>query len=230
MADKENLHKDHRQRMMKKYVENGIDSFEEHEILEILLFNIFTRCNTNDIGHRLLNEFKTIKGVINASESELTTVKGVGENAATKICFLGDFYRYLATEPSSAVVLDTNDRVFQFCKEIADISAGEFFMILFLDKKNTLLTKYLVNGQFNYVSASKRDIAVRAVFSGCTGAVAVHNHFGEVTKPSSADITNTEMLRDFLSELSVNLYEHLIITQDGFLSMRKHRSCNRIWL
>lgn len=230
MADKENLHKDHRQRMMKKYTENGINCFEPHEILEILLYNVFPRCNTNDISHRLLNEFKTIKGVLNATASDLAAIDGIGENAAARICFLGDLFGYLATETSEQVVLDTNERVFELCKGLENISTKEFFVLLFLDKKQTLLTKYFVKGQFNIVSLIKRDIALKAVYSGCSGAVAVHNHFGEFSRPSSADVIGTESLRKFLKDLNVDLYDHLIIHDGTYLSMRTYEASSRIWL
>lgn len=216
--------------MMKKYLANGIDSFEKHEILEILLFNIFTRCNTNEISHRLLNEFKSIKGVLNANVNDLTTIKGVGENAATRICFLGDFFRYLSMEESNAVILDTPDRVFEFCKDLEDISTKEFFLILFLDKKQSLVSKYFVKGHFNSVYPVRREIIESAMTPTCTGAVAVHNHLGDYSAPSSADITVTRNLRKILGGVNINLYDHLILSGDSYYSMRTCEICRKIWL
>ncbi len=216
--------------MMKRYIANGIDSFEKHEILEILLFNIFTRCNTNDISHRLLNEFKSIKGVLNANASDLTAIKGVGENAAARICFLGDFFRYLSMEESNAVILDSPDRVFEFCKEIEDVSAKEFFLILFLDKKQALVSKYFVTGHFNSVYPVRRQIIEKAMASASTGAVAVHNHIGDYSAPSSADITVTRNLRKFLGGINIQLYDHLILSGDSYFSMRTCEICHKIWL
>lgn len=216
--------------MMKKYTENGINCFEKHEILEILLFNIFTRCNTNDISHRLLNEFKSIKGVLNAAVNDLTIVEGIGENAAARICFLGDFFRYLALENSDHIVLDSTERVVQFCKKVEELSTKEFFMILFLDKKQTLVTKYLARGHHNFVSLVKRDIAAKAVSPGSVGAVAVHNHIGEFTRPSSADVYDTNKLRLFLNDLGVNLYDHLILNNGSYYSMRTSPACHEIWI
>ena len=47
MAEEKNIHSGHRQRMLKKYLEHGIDCFEEHEILEIFLYTAYSRRNTN---------------------------------------------------------------------------------------------------------------------------------------------------------------------------------------
>ena len=54
MAENENVHKGHRQRMLKKYMMQGIDCFDDHEVLEILLYLVFSRRDTNELGHRLL--------------------------------------------------------------------------------------------------------------------------------------------------------------------------------
>ena len=51
---KKNVHEGHRERMRNKYVNKGIEVFEQHEILEMLLFYAIPRKNTNDIAHRLL--------------------------------------------------------------------------------------------------------------------------------------------------------------------------------
>ena len=230
MSEKENLHADHRKRMMKRYIENGIDSFEKHELLEMLLFSVFTRCNTNDISHRLLNEFKSIKGVLSSAAQDLASVKGIGENAAAKICFLGDIYRYVALETLGTVVLNNSDSVIEFCREIVDVSATEFFLILFMDKKRTLITKYLVKGHINHVDLDKREIMTKAVSPGCEYAIAVHNHFGEFIKPSAADITATNNLRMFLNTVKVDLLDHLIITGDSHYSMKTSPVCRGIWL
>lgn len=230
MSEKENLHADHRKRMMRRYIENGIDSFEKHEILEMFLFNVFTRCNTNDISHRLLNEFKSMKGVLSAAMQDLTVVKGIGENAAARICFLGDAFRYVALETTDMVVLNNAESIVKFCREIVDISAAEFFLMLFMDKKRTLITKYLVKGHLNYVDLDRRAIMTKAVYPGVEYAIAVHNHIEECLKPSSSDITGTNNLRMLLKTIRVDLLDHLIITDKDYISMKNSPVCRNIWL
>ena len=48
-------HGGHRERMRKRFKESGnFKGFSEHEILEMLLFYIVPRKNTNDIAHELI--------------------------------------------------------------------------------------------------------------------------------------------------------------------------------
>ena len=93
MAEEKNIHSGHRQRMLKKYLEHGIDCFEDHEILEIFLFTAYSRRNTNDISHQLINRFGSLEGVLNAGYDEIVEEKNVGVTAAALISFMKDFAR-----------------------------------------------------------------------------------------------------------------------------------------
>ena len=83
----ENLHAGHRQRMLENYLKNGISGFSDVEVLEYLLSYAIPRVNTNEIAHRLLNEFGTLYQVFEAPVELLTKVKGVGPRAACLIQF-----------------------------------------------------------------------------------------------------------------------------------------------
>lgn len=72
------LHKNHRIRLRKRYEISGLDDFEEHVILELLLFTPLPRVDTNPTAHRLISRFGSLAGVLEAPEEELCQVKGVG--------------------------------------------------------------------------------------------------------------------------------------------------------
>ena len=60
MAEKKtNLNAGHRERMRKRYIAGGLNGFQPHEVLEMLLFNVITRRDTNKMAHELINKFRT---------------------------------------------------------------------------------------------------------------------------------------------------------------------------
>ena len=85
----EHEHGGHRQRIIKK-LEQGV--LLEHELLEVFLFNAIPRRNTNDIAHKLLAQFKTMRGVFNAKLEELKRVDGIGESVAAYIVCAGKIF------------------------------------------------------------------------------------------------------------------------------------------
>ena len=79
------MHSGHRERVKQKFVDCGDLAFGDHELLELMLFHSIPRQNTNDIAHRLIDRFGSLKGVMEARLDELITVKGVGRNTAILI-------------------------------------------------------------------------------------------------------------------------------------------------
>ena len=83
---KENPHEGHREKLRQRFIhENGFENFEDHQILELLLFYANARKDTNPIAHALLDEFGSLKGVLEARPEMLMRVPDVGERAAALI-------------------------------------------------------------------------------------------------------------------------------------------------
>lgn len=82
---KEELHKNHRKRLRERCARDGVDSLEEHELLELLLFEFQPRVNTNPTAHRLLEHFSSLDAVLHATVDELTAVRGIGRITAERM-------------------------------------------------------------------------------------------------------------------------------------------------
>ena len=51
--------------MKNRFLKTGLDSFEPHEVLELLLFYAIPKRDTNKIAHDLIENFGSIAGVLN---------------------------------------------------------------------------------------------------------------------------------------------------------------------
>ena len=71
MGKEEAKHDGHRQRMLQKAKDSGLEFLPEHEQLEILLFAVIPRGNTNGIAIDLIRRFGSIAGVITAQPGEI---------------------------------------------------------------------------------------------------------------------------------------------------------------
>ena len=67
---------------MLRRLEKNEESLEEHELLEIMLFNAVPRKNTNPAAHELIRAFGSLEGVLRASFEQLRTVNGIGAETA----------------------------------------------------------------------------------------------------------------------------------------------------
>ncbi len=82
---RENLHADHRERLRERFEREGALSLEPHVLLELYLFDVLPRVDTNPIAHRLLSRFGSLDGVFSAPYEELVKVRGVGPATASYI-------------------------------------------------------------------------------------------------------------------------------------------------
>lgn len=85
----------HRSRVKDRFLREGIDTFADYEILELLLFFIIPRRDTKDMAHALMHTFLTLDGVLSASEEELCRVSGIGPRVAAFLRSLLPFADYI---------------------------------------------------------------------------------------------------------------------------------------
>ena len=99
------VHDGHRKRLIRRSLEQGLDGFEPHQVLELMLFYAIPRQDTNVLAHRLTEVFGSLKGVFDAPYEQLMEVSGVGENTAALLKLIPQLTRlYFAAEDSDVIV------------------------------------------------------------------------------------------------------------------------------
>src|SRR6266540_969973 len=78
----DDLHIGHRDRLRNRFLEEGLDAFDDHQILELLLFHVIPRGDTNPIAHRLIKRFGSLSAVLEADTKDVACVEGIGDKAA----------------------------------------------------------------------------------------------------------------------------------------------------
>ncbi len=230
MADQENLHKGHRQRMIQRYLDHGIDTFQDHEILEILLYSCYTRRNTNDIAHELIRRFGSLDGVMAADYEELMQVEGVGHHAASTLCFIGDFARRHSQEDHTGLSLRDSDTVMKFCRDLLRESKIEVLHVLLLDDAQTLIREFqLSRGITHAVQFDLKTIVEKAIKAQCSNVILVHNHPNGAALASAVDVASTRRAAITLKGVGIELLDHIIVCEHETFSMRQARMLPDIW-
>lgn len=215
------MHEGHRERMKEKFLTDGLDHFQSHEILELFLFNAIPRRDTNEIAHRLLDTFGSLSGVFDAPYEELLKVEGVGQSAAAFIklvpqlsrCYLDD------KQQDKARVFNTESAVKILLPKFIG-RTNEVVVLLLLDSKGRQLFCSVVNeGAVNTVPIYVRKIVELAVRYNAASAILAHNHPSGSTMPSAGDITSTKDVFQALKTVNVWLNDHIIVADGDTLSM-----------
>lgn len=90
------VHAGHRHRMRQRFIATGLESFQDHEALEFLLYYAIPRRDVNETAHLLLERFGTLAGVLDATPEQLQAVPGVGPGTANFLSLMPEIGRQMA--------------------------------------------------------------------------------------------------------------------------------------
>ena len=209
------IHNKHRERLKARFLSSP-DSFEDHELLELLLFYAIPRVNTNEIAHRLLERFGSLQGIFNAEASSLMEVDGIGKSSALYIRSLSVLLsRYARSNIDTRKLLDSPDKLEEYMKSLFIGTEKEAAYLLLLDASKRLIICEKV-GEGNSVSSTLdlRQIMTLSLNSNAAFAILVHNHPGGKAIPSGEDLTATGHIAWSLDKIGVKFVNHFIVA-DG---------------
>ncbi|MBQ8869445.1 MAG: RadC family protein [Oscillospiraceae bacterium] len=219
--DQKNVHAGHRERMRKKYLRIGIEGFEEHEILEMLLFCCFAQKDTNELAHVLIKTFGSINGVLAASIDELKAVDGIGDVSAFRLKLIGDIVARGQIGEDKRPVLNNSDKISAYAKPFFASSKTEMVLAISLDQKlRVMRTTKIHEGSFDSVSLPIAKIVRNLVASGAAAVVIAHNHPFGLSFPSMQDIRATEKLKAALESVGIMFVDHVVFGIDDCVSFR----------
>ena len=172
-----NPHEGHRSRLRKKFLLNGTDAMEEHEILELMLYYAIPRKDTNPISHRLLSKFGSISAVLDASVENLKQ-EGLSENSAIYLSLIPQICRvYMDDKFRNYDKIVTDDNIADKIKYKFIGRNYEAVVLMLLDSKN----KEVFCGVISKGSIASNEIYIRkivelAIIYNARAAVIAHNH------------------------------------------------------
>ena len=213
--EKKNLHSGHRERVKERFLRDGLDGFEKHNILELLLFYSIPQRDTNPIAHELINRFGSLRGVFDASIEELCTVNGVSRHTAALIKLVPSVWGMVASEVDNSEVYDSISKLGRLLvKRYAGVTIETVFLVLLDNSWHIIDIVNLGEGSVNRVGIDTRKIIECCIRKNASMALLSHNHPNGVLIPSSEDITTTEVLAKAFKTIHVDFLEHLLIA-DG---------------
>jgi DNA repair protein RadC len=215
------LHEGHRKRVRSRFLSEGLSNFQPHNALELLLFYSVPRRDTNELAHRLMENFGTLSGVLEADFEELLKIEGISENTATLLKLIPELAKYYQLDRQNKKdKLDTYDKIGKFMLPYFLGEKDEAVYLLCLDSKlNCIGCSCLRRGSVNSASINARLLANAALKVNAVSVVLAHNHPGGLAIPSAEDISTTYTLIETLKPLGICLLDHIIVADNDFVSL-----------
>ena len=216
------MHEGHRQRLRKRFLEEGLEGFEEHEILELMLFYALPRIDTNKIAHQLIDTFGSLSGVLEADARDLASVPGIGNNAAAYLSMFPDLFRaYHRNRLGERPLIRSIKDACAFAEALLFGKSYEQFYVIWLNTQGRVIHyERLSEGGLSESPVYLNKLAAAALRHHAAKGLVAHNHPGGSVTPSKEDIHTTQRILQALKMLDIELVDHIIVGNDSSFSFQ----------
>ncbi|MGG4268034.1 RadC family protein [Peribacillus simplex] len=211
------------ERPRERFLQDGPQSLSNQELLALLLRTGSKEESVLQLSGRLINSFKGLRLLKEATVEELTVIKGIGEAKAIQILAsvelgrrinkLNDQDRYVIRSPEDGA---------NYCMEEMRFLSQEHFVCLYLNTKNQVLQKTTVFiGSLNASIVHPREVFKEAFRRSAASIICLHNHPSGDPSPSREDIEVTKRLVECGKIIGIEVLDHIIIGEHKYVSLKE---------
>ena len=222
-APRKDIHKKHRERLREQFLNCDPNDLQLHQLLEMLLFYGRPRVDTNEIAHELLDNFRRFSSIFEANYDELIGTHGIGENTAVLIKLIHAVVRRYDLDKDTPGEQITSSSaagkyILPFFK---GLTVEKVFLVALNGKNEVVYRDFIQSGVTNSVDIPLRTVAEKLLTRNATAAIIAHNHPGAFALPSSDDISSTNYIKDLLSNFGIDLFDHVIVSDNDYVSLKE---------
>lgn len=212
------------ERPRERLLRYGAESISSAELIAILLGTGMKGKPVLELANELLTHFGSLRELATATLEELLQVKGLGQakSIQLKASFSLGMRMSLEERPLRSR-MDNPLYVYNLLKRELVQEKREHFIGLFIDTKGFLISREVIAiGTLNEALIHPREVFYPAIRHKAASLIVAHNHPSGDPSPSKQDLLLTEKLIASGRMIGIPLIDHIIIAENGYLSLRQH--------
>ena len=211
----------HYARIRQRFLSDGIDGFLDSEVVELLLKLADNRRDQKAAAKQLINIFKSLRGVLEASPEQLKKIKGIGDANIFRLKLVQSIaQRYLKDQIIGEDYIQSSENVLDYLRHRLRDRNREIFLAILLNGRNQVLDIIeLFEGTLTTSAVYPREVIKMILDKDAAAVIFVHNHPSGNLNPSNDDQKITRKLKAACETIDVQLHDHLIIAGNDYTSM-----------
>jgi DNA repair protein RadC len=200
-------------RPREKLLIKGAKQLSDTELLAIFLRTGVRNKTALDLARELLNEFGGLKKLLNLSSHVLCQKIGIGKakyallQAAVELGCRVDGENLQIGES-----LNSSQAAKRFLSGRLKNHQREVFACLFLNTHHRILCfEELFHGTINETNVYPREVVKRGLIHNAAKVILAHNHPSGNPEPSQADRDITQVLKQALALVDIQVVDHIIV-------------------
>ena len=217
-------HGGHRSRLRQRAALEGLNAFQPHEVMELMLFAALPQRDVNPLAHELVRLFGSVGGALAAPAEQLTQVPGMGEGSARWLGLLDQAARrYAGLSLSDRPQFDRLHRVKKHCQRLFAGADEEQVWVFSMNLSGHLLGSTLVCRGGDRQQARLRALVEPLIFYRAQSAVLVQRREMGNLAPDGWDLEMTGRLARQLGLINILLLDSVLMAGNTTVSLRKER-------
>ncbi|MFQ5878430.1 MAG: DNA repair protein RadC [Acidobacteriota bacterium] len=198
----------------------GARGMSHAELLAVLLGSGTRGQNVLQLAEDLIARYGS-SGLSELSLGDWTGNRGVGRVKASRILAAFELGRRLVAPPADDPRVGSPTEAFALVRDLKS-ARREHLVALYLDAQNRLIVRETVSiGSLNTTRTHPREVLQPAIVHSALAFVLVHNHPSGSLEPSHDDVEFTRAMARAGELIGVSLYDHLIVSRRGFVSLKE---------
>jgi DNA repair protein RadC len=201
-----------------KLIQRGASSLSDIELLAVLIGKGFKGKDVLQVASEIEGRFK--ENLDKIGYEELVQIEGIGAAKACQILASFELARRYFGKKDVKISFPAD--VLPFVRDIMD-KKQEHFVCITLNGANEVIGNRVVTvGLLNANQVHPREIFSDAIADRAASVILVHNHPSGNLEPSKDDIEMTKRLIEAGELLGIKVHDHLIVSKNGYMSMKEH--------
>jgi DNA repair protein RadC len=208
-------------RFCQRFVEHGLDYFDDCEVLELILFCCNPDKDCGCLAHELINEFGSLSNLFDSDPVDVSQKCKLEFNVSILFSMIPSLARlYLKSKYlDEGKILNSTRKIGNYAVGLLAGRDIEHLYMICLNKQKKLLKTVLVSsGTINETPVYLRELVEIALKHKAVSIVLVHNHPNSSFLPSPEDIASTKKICNIFESLEIQVLDHIIVSGNQYYS------------
>ncbi|WP_306535319.1 DNA repair protein RadC [Geobacter sp.] len=208
------------ERPRERLLSRGAQALTDAELVAILIRVGFKGTSAVELGRQLLQQFGSLRVMVEAPVIALLDVKGLkGAKAAQLLAAMEIARRVAIPTKRSQLVIKSTVAAAEYLRDRMRGISEEHFRVLYLNRRNALLDDALIaQGSVDAVRPPLRTIVARALQVNASALIAAHNHPSGAANASESDRLLTQDLIAACRPIGLKLLDHVVVGEEATFS------------
>jgi DNA repair protein RadC len=188
---------------------------------KLLLATSIREKDNSYIVSEIFTRFPSIQELLDVTEEELLTIKGIGKVKAQQIIAALKLARLNPSTAEERFAIRSPEDAFTYLKDMQYLHREEFVCLGLNTKNEVMFRQTVFTGSLNASIVHPRETFLPLIKRCCASAIVAHNHPSGQPEPSREDIEVTKRLVEVGKVVGIEVLDHVIIGAEKYISLKE---------